>query len=62
MATEVTQELYETVMEENPSTFAYGADFPVEEVKGWFDAVQFANALSRLEKREECYSIWDEKF
>ena len=58
MKTEVTQGLYEAVMGEdkNISTFAYGDDFPVEMVS-WFDAVRFANELSRLEGREECYSI-----
>ena len=56
MKTEVTQELYEAVMGDNPSTFSYGDDFPVEEVS-WFDAVRFANELSRLEGRDECYSV-----
>ena len=56
MTTEVTQEVYEAVMGENPSYFAESGDFPVEQVS-WFDAVQFANELSRLEGREECYSI-----
>ncbi len=56
MKTEVTQELYEAVMSYNPSTSSYGGDFPVEEVS-WFEAVRFANELSRLEGREECYSI-----
>ena len=56
MKTEVTQELYEDIMPYNLSTFSYGGDFPVEMVS-WFDAVRFANELSRLEGREECYSI-----
>ncbi len=56
MKTEVTQELYEAVIGHNPSQFSYGGDFPVEEVN-WFDAVRFANELSRLEGRDECYSI-----
>ena len=56
MKTEVTQGLYEAVMGNNPSSFSFGSDFPVEQVS-WFDAVRFANELSRLEGREECYSI-----
>lgn len=58
MKTEVTQELYEAVMGEdkNISIYAYGGDFPVETVS-WFDAVRFANKLSRLGGREQCYSI-----
>ena len=60
MRTEVTQGLYESIMAENQSSFAYGDDFPVEMVS-WFDAVRFANALSRIEEREECYSIVEEE-
>ena len=56
MKTEVTQELYEAVMGENPSGFSYGGDWPIENVR-WFDTVRFANELSILEGREECYSI-----
>jgi len=58
MTTEVTQGLYEAVMGEdkNTSSFSYGGDFPVETVS-WFDAVRFVNELSRLEGREQCYSI-----
>ena len=56
MKTEVTQDLYETVMGENPSEFTLAGDYPVEEVS-WYDAVRFANELSLLEGREVCYSI-----
>ena len=52
---EVTQELYEKVMGENPSYFK-GSQRPVEEVS-WYAAVRFANKLSELEGREECYQI-----
>jgi len=55
MKSEVTQELYEKVMGENPSTFK-GSRRPVEGVS-WYEAARFANALSKLEGREECYQI-----
>lgn len=56
MQTEVTQGLYQAVMGENPAEFQLGDDYPVEEVN-WYDAVFFANELSRLEGREQCYEI-----
>jgi len=56
-ATEVTQGVYRSVMGTNPSKLSScGDDCPVEQVS-WFDAVKFANALSRQEGLEECYSI-----
>ena len=59
MTTEVTQELYEAVTEMNPSEFTLGGDFPVDSVT-WFEAIHFANELSRLEGREQCYTIQGE--
>ena len=55
METEVIQELYEAVMEDTPSYFS-GERLPVEQVS-WFDAVRFANELSRMEGLEICYNI-----
>ena len=50
LKTEVTQELYEEVMGENPSNFK-GANNPVEKVS-WYDAIYFCNMLS-MKKRIE---------
>lgn len=49
----VTQELYQAVMQENPSTFK-GPQKPVETVS-WQEAVQFCNVLSAQSGLQPCY-------
>lgn len=51
---EVTQELWESVMGNNPSNFK-GNKRPVEKVS-WFDAVEFCNRLSEKEGLQKAYS------
>ena len=53
--TEVTQELYEVFMGENPSKFK-GANNPVERVS-WYDAIYFCNKLSVAKGYEPVYSV-----
>ena len=53
--TEVTQELYEVFMGENPSKFK-GANNPVERVS-WYDAIYFCNKLSLAKGCEPVYSV-----
>ena len=60
-STEVTQMQYFAVMATNPSHFqservgGRSDTYPVEKVS-WFDAVQFANALSQKEGLPACYN------
>ena len=56
MATEVTQELYKSVMGENPSEFKGEKNLPVEAVS-WYDAIVFCNRLSVKEGLKPVYSI-----
>nr|WP_294424678.1 formylglycine-generating enzyme family protein [uncultured Treponema sp.] len=56
MATEVTQELYKSVMGENPSNFKGEKNLPVERVS-WYDAIVFCNRLSVKEGLKPVYSI-----
>lgn len=65
---EVTQELYEAVMKENPSTCdADSAGYPTAEGENptlkpvetlsWYEAIVFCNKLSKLCELEPCYSL-----
>ena len=57
--TEVTQGQWRQVMGNNPSRFQEcGNDCPVEQVN-WYEAVAFANALSRRASLAECYQLKD---
>ena len=56
LATEVTQELYKSVMGENPSGFDGEKNLPVE-CLSWYDAVVFCNRLSEQEGLEPVYSV-----
>ena len=56
---EVTQEEWRELMGNNPSYFpSCGGDCPVENVT-WYDAVAYANALSRAERLDECFELSD---
>lgn len=57
MKSEVLQGQYEMIMRKKPSHFVRcGADCPVERVS-WYDAIQFANALSTKHEFTQCYEI-----
>ncbi|MBM76460.1 MAG: hypothetical protein CMK59_13725 [Proteobacteria bacterium] len=52
---EVTQKLWTDIMEDNPSYFTSCEGIcPVERVS-WYDAIEFANRLSRIHGLEACY-------
>ena len=54
---EVTQSEWRSLMGNNPSHYSNcGGDCPVEQVN-WFEAVVFANAVSRSEGLGECYTL-----
>ena len=53
--TEITQELYQAVMNTNPSKFQNRPQNPVEMVS-WENAIKFCNELSRLQGLELCYT------
>ena len=55
--TEVTCEVYEIVMGENPSSYAEG-NFPVNTVN-WYDCIVFCNRLSLLLGKTPVYSVGD---
>lgn len=54
----VTQELYDEVVQENPSTFK-GKDRPVETVL-WIEAITFCNLLSQQLALNPCYLLNEE--
>ena len=55
--TEVTQGQWQQLMGTNPSRFTTcGADCPVEQVT-WYEALEFANRLSRQAGLQECYRL-----
>ena len=56
LATEVTQELYQSVMDKNPSGFKEEKNLPVEQVS-WYDAVVFCNKLSVIDGLVPVYSV-----
>ncbi len=56
--TEITQELYEKVMDTNPSSFKNRSQNPIEQVS-WYDAILFCNELSKLQGLDECYVLTD---
>lgn len=56
--TEVTQEQYEKVIGKNPSHHK-GSSRPVDGVS-WNDAVEYCNALSRMEGLTPCYNFKDD--
>ncbi len=54
--TEVTQSQWKKLMGNNPSLNHGCVECPVEEVS-WWDAVTFANHLSKAARLEECYEL-----
>ncbi len=58
LKTEVTQELYESVMGENPSYFKGEKNLPVEQVS-WYDAIVFCNELSKKCGLTPVYAVDD---
>lgn len=56
---EVTQEEYENIMNENPSTFK-GNNLPVENIT-WYDAIEYCNKLSESKGLTPVYTIDGDK-
>jgi formylglycine-generating enzyme required for sulfatase activity len=63
--TEITQELYELVMNYNPSEFKDKSKYPNApkhpvDCVSWHDAIRFCNKLSKLQGLHECYKELNE--
>lgn len=56
LASPVTQKLYESIMERNPSHFQDNKMNPVENVS-WYKAICFCNYLSMIDEKEPVYNI-----
>lgn len=57
MKTEVTRQQFEQVMDYNPADYSDEERFyPVDRV-GWYDAIAFANALSKLKSKTTCFIL-----
>ena len=59
--TQVTQELWETIMQYNDSHFDKGGKYPVESIS-YFDALLFCNKLSEKLKKDKVYEITNIKY
>ena len=55
LKTEVTQELYESVMGNSPRWFV-GVDRPIESIS-WYDAIYFCNKLSEIKGKKPVYAV-----
>ena len=55
--TEVTQAQWSSVMGDNPSTFASCGDSCPVEMVSWYDAIEYANALSDLDGLSRAYTV-----
>ena len=55
LKTEVTQELYESVMGNSPKSYV-GADRPIELIS-WYDAIYFCNRLSEIKGKNPVYAV-----
>ena len=60
MRTEVTQQLYQQVMEVNPSFFQRcGETCPVEKVR-WIETIEFSNRVNQILGLQQCYEVQEQ--